>query len=156
MGSTKKVRSAGRYGVRYGLSIRKRLLEIEDVQKKKHACPDCGAMTIKRQAKGIFYCKKCGIKFTGGTFLPVTQAGGIVQKMVSQRNFAAFLQAQQPVEESPAETPRARPKKRKAKPSEEPEAQAPEPQETGAGHGQETRHEPEAHHKKEQELMSDV
>jgi len=37
---TKKVGSAGRFGVRGGISIRKRIKQIEKVQKGKHICSD--------------------------------------------------------------------------------------------------------------------
>ncbi|HDD04917.1 MAG TPA: 50S ribosomal protein L37ae [Candidatus Aenigmarchaeota archaeon] len=70
MGRTKKVKSAGRYGVRYGLKLRKKLLEVEKEQKKKHICPNCKKPGLKRLAAGIWYCKKCGAKFAGKAYVP--------------------------------------------------------------------------------------
>lgn len=87
MGSTKKVKSAGRYGAKYGIGIRRRLLKVEGEQKKPKACPYCGMPKIKRLASGIFYCRKCDAKFAGGAYFPQTLPGSIVGKMVSQKNF---------------------------------------------------------------------
>ncbi len=65
---TKKVKSAGRFGVGYGTRVKKRLLKIEAKQKKKQKCPFCKREGVKRIAKGIWECKKCGKKFASGTF----------------------------------------------------------------------------------------
>ena len=91
MGSTLKVLSAGRYGARYGIGIRKRLLKVEGEQRKKHPCPNCGYAKVKRLQRGIFSCRKCDLKFSGGTYLPETQAGRIIRKMVSQKSFMPMV-----------------------------------------------------------------
>ncbi|HIQ50961.1 MAG TPA: 50S ribosomal protein L37ae [Nautiliaceae bacterium] len=67
---TKKVGSAGRLGARYGLKIRKRVSEIEFIQRKKHKCPYCSKKAVRRIAYGIYYCKSCDSKFTGGAYYP--------------------------------------------------------------------------------------
>ena len=54
MGNTKKVRTAGRFGSRYGVGIRKRLLKVEDKQEKNYACPFCGFKKVKRKAAGLY------------------------------------------------------------------------------------------------------
>lgn len=87
MASTAKVNSTGRYGVRYGVSIKKRVLKVEAKQKEKHECPFCGFKKITRKTRGIFECKKCGKKFAGGAFIPQTLSGGIIRKMVTQKSF---------------------------------------------------------------------
>lgn len=87
MGTTKKVRSAGRFGSRYGVGIRKRLLKVEDKQNLPHECPYCGFDKVKRQAAGLYNCSKCKAKFTGGAYLPATLTGSLVKKMVSQKSF---------------------------------------------------------------------
>ena len=85
--ATKKVHTTGRFGSRYGVGIRKRVLKVELKQKVKNECPFCGYQKIKRQAKGIFVCRKCGSKFAGGTYTPSTLAGNIIRRMVHQKKF---------------------------------------------------------------------
>jgi large subunit ribosomal protein L37Ae len=67
---TKKVKSAGRFGSRYGRKIRQRVVDIEQKQKAKHQCPHCNKWSVKRLAAGIFQCKKCDSKFTGKAYYP--------------------------------------------------------------------------------------
>ncbi len=87
MSSTKKVKSAGRFGSRYGVGIRKRLLKVEQKQKEAFECPSCGYKKVKREAAGIFACRKCQTRFSGGAYYPQTLTGRIVAKMVSQKSF---------------------------------------------------------------------
>lgn len=68
MTKTKKVGSTGRFGARYGLTIKQKVLAIEKKQKAKYECPSCTKVAVKRLAKGIWLCKKCHHKFTGKTF----------------------------------------------------------------------------------------
>jgi len=78
MGNTKKVGICGKFGVRYGLSIRKKILKVEE--KKTDICPNCGKAQLRRPASGIWICKKCGIKFAGGAYLPETPEETKVEK----------------------------------------------------------------------------
>jgi len=66
----KKLGSAGRFGSRYGRKIRKKVSEIEKVQKQKHKCPYCKKPGVKRVSIGIWYCSKCKSKFTGKAYEP--------------------------------------------------------------------------------------
>ena len=68
MGRKKKVGTAGRFGARYGKKVREKVAEIERIQRKRHKCLNCKMYYAKRVAKGIFECKKCGSKFTGGAY----------------------------------------------------------------------------------------
>jgi large subunit ribosomal protein L37Ae len=70
MERTKKVRAAGKFGVRYGRKIRERFIEVEKTQRKRHACPSCLKKTVKRVSKGIWQCNKCGLKFAGKAYKP--------------------------------------------------------------------------------------
>ena len=65
---TKKVGSAGRFGVRYGRKIRNKIAEIERKQKRFYSCPSCNVMRVKRVSAGIWECRKCGLKFTGRAY----------------------------------------------------------------------------------------
>jgi len=87
MGVTKKVGSTGRFGSRYGVGIRKKLLKVETLQIQKQKCPNCGAPAVKRKSRGIFACKKCTHEFVGGAYLPKTLTGGLISQMVSQKRF---------------------------------------------------------------------
>ena len=64
----KKTGSAGRFGVRYGKTIRTKVVQIENKQRKKQVCPYCKKSAVRRVAKGIFKCKKCNNKFAGGAY----------------------------------------------------------------------------------------
>ncbi|HIH14269.1 MAG TPA: 50S ribosomal protein L37ae [Nanoarchaeota archaeon] len=67
---TKKVGSTGRFGARYGLRIRKQVLDIERNQRQKQKCPFCLKFTVKRLSKGIWECGHCSIKFAGRAYEP--------------------------------------------------------------------------------------
>jgi large subunit ribosomal protein L37Ae len=69
---TKKVGPAGRFKARYGVRARTRVREVEILQRAKHKCPSCGKIAVKRQSTGIWGCKKCGVTFAGGAYLPRT------------------------------------------------------------------------------------
>jgi large subunit ribosomal protein L37Ae len=76
---TKKVKSAGRFGARYGRKVRWRVTNIEQLSRSKHICPRCLRVTLKRAITSIWVCKKCGLKIAGGAFEPTTDA----QKVIS-------------------------------------------------------------------------
>ncbi|MDO8628597.1 MAG: 50S ribosomal protein L37ae [Nanoarchaeota archaeon] len=59
---------AGRFGARYGASLRKKVQEVEEKRKAQTQCPDCKKDQIKRTSAGIWECGKCHIKFAGGTY----------------------------------------------------------------------------------------
>lgn len=68
---TKKVGSVGRFGPRYGVRIRRRILEVEVDQRKRHQCPRCSAYSVKRRSTGVWACRRCGLVFAGGAYRPV-------------------------------------------------------------------------------------
>ena len=67
-----KKRRVGRFGPRYGTRTKKIIAAIEKIQKQKQICPYCERPALKRQVAGIWYCKKCGVKFAGGAYFPKT------------------------------------------------------------------------------------
>jgi len=70
MGHTKKIGSAGRFGTRYGSSIRQKVSDIEKKQKAKYECPNCRKISLKRVSAGIWQCEKCDVKRTGKAYIP--------------------------------------------------------------------------------------
>ncbi|NPB01966.1 MAG: 50S ribosomal protein L37ae [Methanopyri archaeon] len=81
---TKKVGPAGRFGPRYGMRIRRRVAEVEAVQRRKHECPQCGRVAVKRVSTGIWKCTKCGATFTGGAYYPETDAQRMVKRAIKK------------------------------------------------------------------------
>jgi len=65
---SKKTKSAGRFGARYGKRIRDKIVQVEVKQRKKQKCPFCGKLGVKRLSKGIWKCSKCDKKFAGDTY----------------------------------------------------------------------------------------
>lgn len=65
---SKKSKASGRFGARYGKTVRANLVRIEDKQRVKQRCPFCKKMTAKRVSKGVWHCKKCGKKFASNVF----------------------------------------------------------------------------------------
>jgi large subunit ribosomal protein L37Ae len=65
---SKKTKSAGRFGARYGKRPRTYLVLVEEKQRKKQKCPFCGKLGVKRLSKGIWKCRKCGKKFASDTY----------------------------------------------------------------------------------------
>lgn len=65
---TKKARASGRFGCRYGSTVRARLSSIEDKQRKKQKCPYCSKMGVKRLSKGIWKCSRCDKKFASDVY----------------------------------------------------------------------------------------
>ncbi len=93
---TKKVGPAGRFSSRYGVRARTRLRNIEVIQHKKHLCPGCGHTTVKRIGTGIWQCNKCGIKFAGGSYIPKTEIGLQIDKII--RGEASTIEQNQETE----------------------------------------------------------
>lgn len=71
---TNKVGIVGKYGPRYGSSIRKQLKKIEIDQHKKYECFFCGKHNIKRKSIGIWRCNSCWREIAGGAWNFTTQA----------------------------------------------------------------------------------
>ena len=62
--------TTARFGPRYGTRTKKIVGEIEKRQKAKQECPYCERKTLKRVAAGVWYCRKCENKFSGGAYFP--------------------------------------------------------------------------------------
>ena len=66
----KKIKSAGRFGARYGKKIKTKLIKVEQKQRIKQICPFCEKVGVKRISKGIWQCtrKKCDKKFASNVY----------------------------------------------------------------------------------------
>ena len=98
---TKKVKSAGRFGPRYGRRIRKDVVAIEEKMRRKHKCPRCERHSVKRIGTGIWRCSKCGLTFAGGAYLPQTPAGIVAARSVRLSSERAERAAAEEVHVSP-------------------------------------------------------
>jgi large subunit ribosomal protein L37Ae len=68
MGRTKKVGQAGKFGVRYGKTIREKF--IGGQKTRDGVCPSCLGNKVNRVSAGIWKCRKCGLKFAGKAYKP--------------------------------------------------------------------------------------
>ncbi|MBS7655033.1 50S ribosomal protein L37ae [Candidatus Bathyarchaeota archaeon] len=75
MGRTKKIGLGASFSARYGTLARKRYVEIVSHMRLKHKCPKCHRRAVKRESIGIWVCRKCGFKFAGGAYTPITKLG---------------------------------------------------------------------------------
>ncbi|KAF4692628.1 hypothetical protein FOZ60_012927 [Perkinsus olseni] len=80
---TKKVGISGKYGTRYGASLRKLVKKFEAQSKAKYTCPFCGKDSVKRQAGGIWSCRSCKKTMAGGCWQLTTAAAATVRRYLS-------------------------------------------------------------------------
>ncbi|HUJ77376.1 MAG TPA: 50S ribosomal protein L37ae [Thermoplasmata archaeon] len=66
---TKKVGATGWMGPRYGIRIRRRVLEIDRAKGRPSACPRCATTTLGRVASGIYECRRCGTRYASNAYV---------------------------------------------------------------------------------------
>ena len=81
---TRKVGICGKYGTRYGATLRKDVKKIEVNQHATYVSPFCGKNTVKRTAVGIWKCKRTGKKIAGGAY-QLSTAAAVTAKTTIQR-----------------------------------------------------------------------
>jgi large subunit ribosomal protein L37Ae len=70
---TVKAGSSGRFGARYGVVVRNRVKNIEQLQNQRHECPVCHHPSVKRESSGIWVCRHCSAKFAAAAYSPVAK-----------------------------------------------------------------------------------
>merc|ERR1712054_3538 len=89
---TKKVGVTGKYGTRYGASLRKQVKKMEITQHAKYTCTFCGKVTVRRQAVGIWDCKGCKRVVAGGAYTVSTPAAAATRSTLRRlREIAEVL-----------------------------------------------------------------
>ncbi|KAG6902583.1 hypothetical protein C0995_014590 [Termitomyces sp. Mi166 len=79
---TKKVGITGKYGTRYGASLRKQVKKMEISQHARYTCTFCGKDSVKRTAVGIWNCSSCRKVIAGGAWTVSTTAAATVRSTV--------------------------------------------------------------------------
>ncbi|VDN83387.1 unnamed protein product [Brugia pahangi] len=79
---TKKVGIVGKYGTRYGASLRKTVKKMEVTQHSKYTCAFCGKESMKRKCVGIWKCSKCNKIVAGGAYVYSTTAAATVRSTI--------------------------------------------------------------------------
>ncbi|KAK3937639.1 ribosomal protein L37ae [Diplogelasinospora grovesii] len=76
---TKKVGISGKYGTRYGASLRKLVKKQEVSQHARYTCTFCGKASVRRSAVGIWSCKSCKKTMAGGAYTVSTPAAAAMR-----------------------------------------------------------------------------
>lgn len=66
---SQELKSAKRFGTRYGRAVKLKVANIETLQKQSYKCPSCNKNKAKKTALGIFVCKACGTKFSDKAYM---------------------------------------------------------------------------------------
>jgi len=56
------------FGARYGRRLREKVAELAHESRRRHTCPYCSRTAVKRQAVGLWHCRKCEKTFTGKAY----------------------------------------------------------------------------------------
>ncbi|GMI29826.1 hypothetical protein TeGR_g14735 [Tetraparma gracilis] len=81
---TKKVGVVGKYGTRYGATLRKLVKKMETTQHAKFDCTFCGKKRIKRTVTGIWHCSSCKKTIAGGAYVLNTPSAVTVRSTISR------------------------------------------------------------------------
>ncbi|KAJ2690171.1 60S ribosomal protein L43 [Coemansia spiralis] len=79
---TKKVGITGKYGTRYGASLRKLVKKMEITQHASYICTFCGKESVKRTSVGIWNCRGCRKTIAGGAYVVSTPAASIARSNI--------------------------------------------------------------------------
>eukprot|EP00041_Stephanoeca_diplocostata_P039581 m.1637100 g.1637100 ORF g.1637100 m.1637100 type:complete len:93 (-) comp25457_c0_seq1:34-312(-) len=88
---TKKAGVVGKYGTRYGASLRKQVRKMDISQHARYTCSFCGKRSMKRTAVGIWHCKSCRKVVAGGAWQVSTAAAVTVRSTIRRLREAATI-----------------------------------------------------------------
>lgn len=72
----------GKYGTRYGASLRKQIKKMEITQHAKYTCSFCGRDAVKRKSVGIWECRGCKKVVAGGAWVLGTTTAATVRSTI--------------------------------------------------------------------------
>jgi len=81
---TRKVGITGKYGTRYGATLRKLLRKVEVSQHATYRCTFCGKDSVKRTNTGIWSCKSCKKVVAGGAYSLSTASAVTVRSTIAR------------------------------------------------------------------------
>lgn len=81
---TKKVGITGKYGTRYGSTLRKLMRKIEVSQHSTYRCVFCGKDSVKRKCAGIWECRSCRKTVAGGAYTLSTASAVTVRSTIGR------------------------------------------------------------------------
>jgi len=99
---TKKVGPTRGLGPRYGATVRKRYIKVFTELRTPHTCPQCGFQRVKRESVGVWKCKKCEFRFTGGAYTPTTKLGIVAKRVAKGAPVEETLKTEEAAEEETA------------------------------------------------------
>ncbi|KAF9244672.1 ribosomal protein L37ae, partial [Melanogaster broomeanus] len=83
---TRKVGVTGKYGTRYGASLRKQVKKMEITQHARYTCTFCGKASLYTlqpgRPVGIWSCRSCKKTIAGGAWTVSTTAAATVRSTV--------------------------------------------------------------------------
>ncbi len=79
---TQKAGATGRFGARYGVSVRRNAGIAMKKRSTKYTCPVCHYAKVTRKSVGIWSCGKCGHTFAGGAWEPYTRASDANNRII--------------------------------------------------------------------------
>lgn len=81
---TKKVGITGKYGTRYGSTLRKIVRKMEVSQHSTYRCVFCGKDSVKRTCVGIWECRSCRKVLAGGAYTLSTASAITVRSTIGR------------------------------------------------------------------------
>ena len=79
-----KLKSASRFGSRYSTPLKQIVRDIENEQKARQKCPQCGRKSLKRKGYSLWKCSKCGAEIAGGAYKPQTAVGKMAERIIKK------------------------------------------------------------------------